>query len=310
MPDAPPADLAGRTALVTGATSGLGEAVAELLLGRGATVLVGARSEARFLALRERLKARLGSASGERIEPAYADLASMASVAELARRLLARPPLDLVFLNAGIHDVAHRLTDEGHDLTYATNYLGHFLLLHRLLSAGHLAPTARVVVSQSEAVHGNPFARADLEGLLAPQATPLRRALWRATASPNSKVLLSLALRQAARGVAGTRFAGVRFVAASPGGLRTGNVDQPGLAMRLLKLLAPLVLRPASAGAELLVWAATAREAGEAGVVVFGRDRRPVRLTRRASDDEVGRRAWEETERLLGLPPLAVPSAR
>jgi len=313
MPEAtggPLAALAGRTALVTGATNGLGRAIVDRLVGEGARVLAGARSEERFLPLREWLTERHGATVAERLEPAYADLASMASAEDLARRLLERPPLDLVFLNAGIHDVPHRLTEEGHELTYATNYLGHFLFLHRLLAAGHLGPGARVVVSQSEAVHGNPFAWADVDGLITPRATPLRRWLWRATASPNSKVLLALAMREATRRVEGTALTATRFLGASPGGLQTGNVDQPGVAMKLLKLVAPLVLRPAASGAELLVWVATAAEADAASGAVFGRNRVPVRLRRRSCDEASGRRAWETTETVLGLAPLAVPAPR
>jgi retinol dehydrogenase-12 len=303
-------DLAERGALVTGATNGIGREISRLLARRGARVVAGCRSPARFDALRDTLAELEGEAAVERLVPAPADLESSADVDALARRLAAdEAPLDLIFVNAGIHDVPHTLTADGHDKTTAANYLGHFRLLHRLASSpGALAPGARIVVSQSQAVHSNPFAWADLRTLASPRARPLRRALWRATASPNSKVLLSLAAIEYTRRVAGGALAGTCFLGASPGALRTGNVEQPGLTMALLRFAAPLLLRPAAEGAELLLWVATAPElAGRSGEV-FGTDRRPVRLTRRARDGAMAKRAWELTEQVLGLPSFTPPS--
>lgn len=302
--------LSGRTALVTGATNGIGAELAALLARSGATVLAGCRSSARFDALRSRVAAQDGAEAAGRLRPALADLVSGAAVDALAVRLAAeRTTIDLLFLNAGIHDAPHALTADGHEATIAANYLGHFRLLHRLAAAGGLARAARIVATQSESVHGNPFSRADLDALSDPRSTAWRRLVWRATASPNTKVLLALAALEYGRRVAGTALAGTRFVAGSPGALKTGNVDQPGIAMALLRLVAPLLLKPASVGAELLVWVATAPEAGRESGVVFGRDRKPVRLSRRASDPEVAHRAWEATERALGLPPFAPPPA-
>ena len=298
------ASLAGRTVLVTGATSGIGFEIGRILARSGARVLAGCRSAARFEAARAAVVTADGAGIASRWTPARADLAVGAEVEALADELAAGAPLDLCFVNAGIHDVPHRLTADGHDQTYAANFLGHFRLLHRLAAAGRLAPAARIVVSQSQAVHSNPFSRADLDALERPAATPLRRALWRATASPNTKVLLALTALEWGRRFAGTPLAGTTFLGASPGALRTGNVEQPGPAMALLRWAAPLLLRPAVEGAELLVWTATAPELGGRSGEVFGRDRRPVRLRRVARDPELAARTWRVAERVLGLPPF------
>jgi NAD(P)-dependent dehydrogenase (short-subunit alcohol dehydrogenase family) len=305
----PPAaiDLAGSSALVTGATNGIGAELVPRLARAGASVLAGCRALGRFERLRAAVAASAGEADAARLRPALADLESGAAVEELAERLIGEGArFDLLFLNAGIHDLPFTPTADGHDKTIAANYLGHFRLLHRLASAGALTEAARIVITQSEAVDRNPFAQADLASLEAPAAVPrARRLLWRATASPNSKVLLALLAVEYGRRVEGTALAGTRCVAGSPGPLRTGNVDQPGVAMKLLKLVAPLLLRPAGEGAELLLWVATAPEAGARSGAVYSRDRRAVRLPPRSSDPELARRAWETTERVLGLPPFA-----
>ncbi|GMU66923.1 MAG: oxidoreductase [Acidobacteriota bacterium] len=303
----PGPDLAGRVALVTGSTGGLGFELARSLARRGATVLAGCRSHERFETARSTVAASDGAAAAARWQPARADLALDAEVERLAADLIASgPAFDFVFLNAGIHDVAHGLTADGHERTFAANYLGHFRLLHRLAAAHRLVPEARIVSSQSEAVHSNPFARAAIDVLERPESTALGRRLWRATASPNTKVLLALMAIEWTRRTAGTALAGTTFLGASPGPLRTGNVEQPGLAMALMRRLAPLLLRPAATGAELLAWVATAPELAGRGGAVYGRDRRPVRLRAVARDPETARRAWEVTERTLGLPPLVL----
>jgi NAD(P)-dependent dehydrogenase (short-subunit alcohol dehydrogenase family) len=124
----------GRTALVTGATSGIGLHTVERLAGEGATVLVHGRSPARVDAQVAELRGR-----GARVEGLVADLASMAEVAGLARAALALTgSLDVLINNAGIgfgRDRAQReLTADGFELRLAVNYLAPFVLTHELLA--------------------------------------------------------------------------------------------------------------------------------------------------------------------------------
>jgi NAD(P)-dependent dehydrogenase (short-subunit alcohol dehydrogenase family) len=139
-------DLAGRTVLVTGATDGLGRALAGELLDGGATVLVHGRSGRRIADT----IAELGG--GEAVRAYRADLASLAAVHALADELLAgEPRLDVLVNNAGIGartggTEERQLSADGHELRFAVNFLAGFALTQRLRSLLELSgPGARIV---------------------------------------------------------------------------------------------------------------------------------------------------------------------
>ncbi|MGY1779572.1 SDR family NAD(P)-dependent oxidoreductase [Geodermatophilus sp. SYSU D01036] len=130
-----------RTALVTGATSGIGRAAAGHLAATGEwRLLLGARDAGRGAAVAAEL--------GPPAEVVDLDLASLAAVRAAATRVAAGEPLDALVLNAGVQvPVADRASADGHELTFAVNHLAHFALTVALLP--HLAPGARVVVVSS-----------------------------------------------------------------------------------------------------------------------------------------------------------------
>lgn len=139
-------DLSGRTALVTGATSGIGRETA-LALGRlGARVLVHGRDRERGAAVVERLRD-----SGVP-DPTFlrADFLSLDAVANLADEVADRvSTLDVIVNNAGAYFREGGLTQEGVERTFAVNHLASFLLTSRLL--GIVPPGGRVVTVSSEA---------------------------------------------------------------------------------------------------------------------------------------------------------------
>jgi NAD(P)-dependent dehydrogenase (short-subunit alcohol dehydrogenase family) len=132
------------TVLVTGATDGLGRAVAGELAGRGATVLVHGRSRERG----EAVVAELRDGSGnERVHLHLADLASLAEVRRLADEALdAHDRLDVLVNNAGIGSAGPRAeSQDGVELRFAVNYLSQFLLTRLLLDRLRESAPARVV---------------------------------------------------------------------------------------------------------------------------------------------------------------------
>ena len=139
--------MAGRTVLlVTGATSGIGRETARGLAALGATVLVGARDGARGSAVVEEI-----SSAGGRAELLQVDVASFASIRVAAGRVAsAHPALDVLVNNAGIAVRGRELSPDGHELTWATNFLGPFLLTRLLLPQLRAGRGPRVVNGSSE----------------------------------------------------------------------------------------------------------------------------------------------------------------
>lgn len=136
-------DLSGKLALVTGASDGIGLAIAIRLAEAGAEILMPARDQTKGAAAAERILAQSPTAS---VSVRQLDLASMSSVTDFSVELLAENrPIHILINNAGVMNPPERIvTDDGFELQLATNHLGHFALTCRvlpLLRAGH----ARVV---------------------------------------------------------------------------------------------------------------------------------------------------------------------
>jgi len=140
-------DLSGLTAIVTGASAGIGFETARGLAGHGASVVLACRN----IDKAERAAARIRAENeGAVIDVVHLDLASLASVREAASEICAAyPHLDLLINNAGVMEPPYERTEDGFELTFATNHLGHFaltgLLLDRLLGT----PGSRVVTVSS-----------------------------------------------------------------------------------------------------------------------------------------------------------------
>lgn len=157
--------------LLTGGSSGIGFAAAQLLLEAGHRLTLPCRDAATAAALRQRL-------AGAPHTP-ICDLADLASVERCAALLLAEPgPIDVLVLNAGLQysgALQPRWSAQGFELTVAVNHLAHQALLQRLLPRLRQSPAPRLVVTASE-VHdpgtpggrvGEPAGLGDLSGLQA-----------------------------------------------------------------------------------------------------------------------------------------------
>lgn len=141
-PDTPRLD--GKRVLITGATNGIGLEMARGVLARGADLVLPCRNADKGKRVLERLRAEGGAKARIDLVPMdLSDLRSVRGAAEQIVGLAAR--IDVLIENAGVWERSFALNPQGHEITFATNVLGHFALRQRLLDAG-LLPRARVVI--------------------------------------------------------------------------------------------------------------------------------------------------------------------
>ncbi|WP_410657109.1 SDR family NAD(P)-dependent oxidoreductase [Amycolatopsis sp. lyj-112] len=136
-----------RTFLVTGGNAGIGYFVAEQLAGTGATVILGSRNAAKAESAMSSIRSHVPDARLAHLRLDLADLSSIKSSVDA----LETDRIDAVVCNAGVllEEPPRRETAEGHELTFATNHLGHFALVHRLMPLLEAAEAGRVVTTGS-----------------------------------------------------------------------------------------------------------------------------------------------------------------
>lgn len=280
-------DQTGRTAVVTGANSGLGFATAKALAAAGAHVVLAVRDTARGEAAAAKLT---GSVEVRRL-----DLADLASVRDFATGWQGN--LDLLINNAGVMAVPEGRTKDGFETQLGTNHLGHFALTNLLLP--HVTDR---VVSLSSGAHRAPGSpRIHFENLnLAGEYNPL-------TAYSQSKLanllfILELQRRLSASG------SSIRAVAAHPGLAATNlqSHDSSLLRTLLYRLVNQLVAQDEEAGALSPLYAAVADIPGASYVGPDGtRELRGapslVGRSAAASDPAAARRLWAVSEELTGV---------
>jgi NAD(P)-dependent dehydrogenase (short-subunit alcohol dehydrogenase family) len=282
--------LTGKTVLLTGGNSGIGRAAAAELARRRARVVITARDRARG----EEAAAQIRRSAGwTQIDVADLDLARLSSVRACAERFLDdHDRLDVLVLNAGGMQARRQVTEDGFELTFQSNHLGHFLLTRLLLDRLKESAPARVVVVSS-VIHRR-AAALDFDDLQAERGYRGLQVYARA------KLANLLFARELARRLEGT---GVTVNALHPGTVRTGwgGDGDAGLLLRIgLKLARPFFLSPERGARTLVRLAASpALESQTGGYYVRGRLRTPAPVGR---DGEAARRLWERSSEMVGLP--------
>jgi NAD(P)-dependent dehydrogenase (short-subunit alcohol dehydrogenase family) len=281
--------LEGRVALVTGATSGIGEQVARALLERGARVYVHGRDAARAAAAVGRLRRAVPHADAPVL---LADLSSFGGARSLATAFLATgDPLHLLVNNAGLIGGLRRAeTVDGAELTIAVNHLAPFVLTSVLRPTLEASAPARVVTVASGAYKDvkGPFDFDDYYGHR--RYSPFRQYAL-------SKLANVLFTRELARRTDGS---GVTANAATPPrltGTRFAHNVHPG-ARVALTLWRPFSLAPARGAAGVVHVAASEELAGRSGEFWSGMRRLP--LDEAVFGDADARRLWELSARLVG----------
>ena len=298
--------------LITGANSGIGFWTAVELARRGATILMACRDKARGQAALARLRKEAASSAAEKAELVVLDLASLASVQAAAQAELARNlPLHGLINNAGVFaPPQRRTTDDGFELQFGTNVLGHFALTCLLLPALELARASilsdapRVVTLASIAHKWGEIAFDDLQS---ERRYNGQRAYYQ---SKLANLMFAFELERRLR----ARSSGVVSIAAHPGVAQTNLFkigSSTGIAAKVEKLIQWTVAKAFNdehEGAVPTLYAATAPEAQGGGYYgsqgfkeMRGGDAGIAEVAPQARDEQAQARLWQVCEELTGV---------
>jgi NAD(P)-dependent dehydrogenase (short-subunit alcohol dehydrogenase family) len=285
-------DCAGKQALVTGSTSGIGRAAAQALARLGADVIVHGRDEAAGAEVVEQL-----TGIGAEATFVPADFTDTAAVKELAATVREETDhLDLLINNAGGLFRDGRVTDLGVGITFHVNHLSPYLLTAELLD--HIAADGRIVTTASAAHQG---ASLSLDQVRGPTPSAGMNAYSHSKLA-NILFAAELARRLDAAGRESTSNS------IHPGAIPGSGFSRflPGPLSWLIKQLdaVPGVTSVADGAAELLFVGVSPRTADTSGR--YFTNQQPNAPSAAASDREAARRLWEESARLLDIDePLA-----
>jgi NAD(P)-dependent dehydrogenase (short-subunit alcohol dehydrogenase family) len=296
--DIPP--LNGKTAVITGATGGLGYETALALAAAGAGVMLTGRNEAKG---RQALQTIRGQFPNAEIAYANLDLANLASVADFATRYAAtHASLDLLVNNAGVMALPERQTTaDGFEMQFGTNYLGHYALTAHLLPRLRRGNQPRVV-NLSSLTHR--WGAMNFEDLQSTRSYSPSKAY-----SQSKLAMLMFALELQRRSDAAGW--GVMSNAAHPGFARTDLIANgpgaSGLMWLLSKTLQPFISQSAAEGALPTLFAATspqAKPAGYYGPNGFSELKGspvPAKIMPQAKDAAAAARLWDISAALTGV---------
>ncbi len=284
----------GRVAVVTGANTGLGFETARLLATHGATVVLAVRNL-------DKGKDAAARIAAPNVSVQQLDLTSLDSVRNAAAELrAAHPRIDLLVNNAGVMYPPKQVTQDGFELQFGTNHLGHFALTGLLLDALTPVPGSRVVTLSS--VGHRIRARIHFDDL------QWERSYSRVGAYGQSKLANLMFSYELQRRLAAATGAETIAVAAHPGISDTELVrNVPSILRAVTPIVMPLITQSAAMGALPTLRAATdpdVRGGQYYGPGGFRETRgypKVVESSAASHDTETQRRLWQVSEELTGV---------
>ena len=277
--------MQGKTVVMTGATSGIGEVAAAALARLGARIVFVARDPARAAATLARLEA---AAPGRGHRFHLADLSRIVETKRIGAAVAASEPrIDALINNAGAIFSARRVTAEGLEMTFALNHMAYFVLTACLRDRLVASAPARVVSTASAAHAG---ARLAFDDLQCARDYNGQRAYRR------SKLANILFTRELALRLSGT---GVTANCLDPGFLASRFGDEAGgwlgwafAAAKRFAAISP------EEGADTLVYLASAPEVAETSGEYFVK-RKPAKTSSAARDEAAASRLWRRSEAIV-----------
>ncbi len=284
--DNPNGGMGGKTALITGGTSGIGKATAVALAAMGADVVVVGRNRERGEAAVEEIK---GQSHSESVELMLADLSVQDEVRRLAEAFLERHDrLNVLANNAGLVQSKRTETSDGIETTLAINHLAPFLLTNLLLDRLKQSAPSRVITDSSEAQR---WGNMDFDDL---QSTQKYRGFPVYGMTKLANIMFTYELAEILKGT---------YVTANclhPGAVSTNFGKNNSGPMTLFFRLAKPFMRSPEQGADTLIWLASSPDVDGVSGKYFS-DRKEIEAKKVAYDPAARRTLWEISEDLTGL---------
>ncbi len=274
-----------KTAIVTGANSGMGKATTLALMNQDYHVIMACRNQSRGQSALDEVKkiATSGKASLY-----LCDLASLKSIKEFSKKIHQDfRSIDLLINNAGVILASRQETAEGFEMQLGVNHIGHFYLTKLILDLLQKNGASRIVNVSSGAHKIGKINFDDIHMLK-------RYSTFKAYS--RSKLANILFTRELAKRLEGTN---VTVNTCHPGAVATsmGVNRETGLGKRLLQFLGFFFLTPEQ-GADTAVYLATSDEfAGISGKYFY--KRKPAKISKAASDDQLAEKLWTVTEMMI-----------
>lgn len=277
-----------RTALITGASDGIGKATARTLAAKGWRVLVHGRSTGKTNAVAAEIRSQTGNTE---VTALIADLSRLSDVRRLAEEVVARGELHALVNNAGIGAFQYTLSADGVEMTLAVNHLAHFVLTDLLLHELRNNAPARIITVSSQSHTRAHMHFDDLN---------LTRGFDANKAYGQSKLANLLFTYELARRLQGS---GVTANAFDPGPTMTNLMqgimrDSTGMQKLIVNALMPRMAQPPESVGQSLAWMVDAPELELVSCAYFDRSRKRIQSSKASYSVQDAQQLWTVSEAL------------
>lgn len=280
--------LKGKTVVITGANTGIGKETAVDLAARGARVIIGCRNLEKG---KEALKEIQDRSGNRNVFLEKLDLASLESVRSFADKILnSEPRLDILINNAGVMACPYQKTEDGFEMQFGVNHLGHFLLTMLLLDRLKSSQPSRII-NVSSSAHRMGTGKIKFDDIHHQKSYSSWGAYF------DSKLANVLFTRELSKHLEGTH---VTANSLHPGAVTTELQRHSILSSPIMYPLRWYMFKTAEQGAQTTIHCAVAEEM-EGVCGKYLRDCHIVEESKGAQDDAAAKKLWEVSLQLVGL---------
>ncbi|RXN17590.1 retinol dehydrogenase 14-like protein [Labeo rohita] len=283
--------LRGKTIIVTGANSGIGKATATELLRRQGRVIMACRDRERAEKAAQEIQQEAGPDQGELVIRLL-DLASLKSVRSFCEEIIKEESrIDILINNAGIYQCPYTKSEDGFEMQFTVNHLGHFLLTNLLLDLLKRSAPSRIIVVSSKLYK---YGEINFDDLNSEQSYDKAFAYAR---SKLANLLFTLELSHQLEET------GVTVNALTPGIVRTNlgrHVHIPLLVKPLLNLASRAFFKSPEEGAQTSIYLACSPDVEGVQGKCFA-NCHEEKLLAKATDEEVAKKLWDISEVMVGI---------